>query len=155
MLRTLLRDPDTGSDDAFAQVMRTFYTNHLGGLATTREFQQVVEQVVSAEMGWFFDQWVYGSSIPTYTFSHTFTDEPDGSVRATVRIRQEDVPEDFRMIVPILLDFGDEGSALVQVDVVGPVTEVDLPLLPREPDDILFNPHESVLAETKTERWRN
>lgn len=155
MLRTLLRDPDTGSDDAFTQVMRTFYTNHLGGLATTREFQQVVEQVVGAEMGWFFDQWVYGSSIPTYTFSHTFTDEPDGSVRVTVRIRQEDVPEDFRMIVPILLDFGDEGSALVQVDVVGPVTQVDLPLLPREPDNILFNPYESVLAETKTERWRN
>jgi len=154
MLRTMLTDPDTGNDDLFTEIMHTFYTDHLGGMATTRQCQQTVEQVVGAEMGWFFDQWIYGSSIPTYTFSHTFTDEP-GGVKATVRIRQENVPEDFRMIVPILLDFGDEGSALVPVNVVSPVTEVELPLLPREPDDIVFNPYESVLAETKTERWRN
>ena len=58
------------------------------------------------------------------------------------------------MIVPILVDFGDEGSAMVRVNVVGSVTETELPLLPREPDDIVFNPLEAVLAETKTERWR-
>lgn len=153
MLRTLLTDPDTGSDDAFTKVMNAFYTKHLGGVASTMSFRQTAEEVVGADLSWFFDQWVYGSAIPTYTFSHTLADQPDGQVKATVRIRQENVPDDFRMIVPILVDFGNEGSAIVRVNVVGPTTEAELPLLPRRPDDIVFNPFESVLAETKTERW--
>ena len=154
MLRTLLSDPEAGGEDVFEQVMKTFYTRHLGGTATTNDFQRVVEEVVGAPLDWFFEQWVFGTAIPTYTFSHKFEQLPDGLVKATVRIRQEDVPEDFRMIVPILVDFGDEGSAMVRVNVVGSVTETELPLLPREPDDIVFNPSEAVLAETRTERWR-
>ena len=155
MLRTMLTDPDTGNDDAFNRVMNTFYTRHLGGTASTRSFQEVIEEVVEADMGWFIDQWIYGSAIPTYTFSYDLEEQPDGQVQVRIRIRQEDAPDDFRMIVPILVDFGEEGSALIPVNVTGPVTEGYLPLLPREPDDIVFNPYESVLAETKTERWRN
>jgi aminopeptidase N len=154
MLRTLLTDTDTGSDDTFTQVMRTFYMTHLGGMASTRTFQQTIEELIGADMGWYFDQWVYGSSIPTYTFSHTFEDDPSGNVKAKVRVRQENVPDDFRMIVPILLDFGDDGTAVVRVNVTGPLTETELPLLPQRPRDIVFNPFEAVLAETKTEGWR-
>ena len=154
MLRILLTDPDTGNDDSFTRVMNEFYTRHLGGTATTASFQAVVEEVVGGNMDWFFQQWVYGSDVPTYTFSHTYTEQPDGQIVATVRVRQEDVPEDFQMIVPVHLDFGDDGSATVRVLVSGAETVMDLPLLPREPDEIEFNPFESVLAETKTEGWR-
>ncbi len=98
---------------------------------------------------------MYGSDIPTYTFSHEYEERDDGSVLAHVRVRQEHVPDDFRMIVPILVDFGEEGTAMVRVDVVGPVTEVTLPVMPRVPDRLEFNPFEAVLAETKTEGWRD
>lgn len=42
----------------------------------------------------------------------------------------------------------------MRVNVRGPVTESDLPPLPRSPERV-FNPDESVLAETRTEGWRN
>jgi hypothetical protein len=155
MLRSLLTDPDTGSDEVFDRVMNTFYTRHLGGLASTLSFQRTAEEVVDADLSWFFQQWVYGSSIPTYTFSHTLAETPDGQVKATVRVRQENVPDDFFMIVPILVDFGDDGLAIVRINVTGAVTETELPLLPRRPDNLVFNPYESVLAETRTEGWRN
>lgn len=155
MLRGLLTDIDTGDDDLFKEVMNTFYQSYLGGKASTASFQATVEEVVGAQMGWFFQQWVYGSDVPTYRFSHRYEEQPDGSVVATVRVRQEDVPDGFQMLVPILLDFGDEGSATVRITVAGPETEVTLPTLPRVPDDIVFNPFESVLAETHTEGWRN
>lgn len=153
MLRNLMTDLDTGNDDAFTEMMRSFYTENLGGTASTVSFQRAVEEALGGSMQWFFDQWVYGSDIPTYVFSHKYEDTPDGSVLATVRVRQEGVPDDFRMYVPILLDFGDEGTATVRVNVTGPVTEVELPLLPREPQRIELNPFEAVLAETKTEGW--
>ena len=135
--------------------MNTFYQRYLGQKASTAQFHAVVEEVVGSRMDWFFQQWVYESDIPTYRFSHKYEEQPDGSVVATVRVRQEDVGPNFQMLVPILLDFGDEGSATVRVTVVGPETEVVLPTLPRIPDDIVFNPFESVLAETHTEGWRN
>jgi hypothetical protein len=155
MLRTLLTDPDTGNDDAFTRVMTTFYAGHRGGTATTDAFRQVVDEVVGVPMEWFFDQWVLDSAIPTYTFSHSYETQPDGTVKATVRVRQEKVPDDFQMIVPIMVDFGDDGSAIVRIKVTGPLTEAELPTLPREPDAIVFNPFEAVLAETRTEGWRN
>jgi hypothetical protein len=155
MLRTMLTDHDTGDDSVFGTVMNTFYTRYLGRAATTRAFQQVVEEVVGVDMGWFFDQWVYRSAIPTYTFSSNLVDQPDGTVTGSVRIRQEDVPDDFRMVVPILLDFGEQGTAIVQINVQGPLTEGELPPLPMRPRAITFNPDEAVLAETRTEDWRN
>lgn len=154
MLRTLLTDPDTGNDDVFAELMRSFYRNSLGKAVGTAHFEAAVTQAVGADMTWFFDQWVRGSHIPTYVFSYQLEDQPDGSVKARVRVRQEDVPEDFRMIVPILLDFGAEGTAMVRMDVNGPLTEAELPLLPMRPTRVQLNPYESVLAEVETEDWR-
>jgi hypothetical protein len=155
MLRMMLTDAETGSDQAFTDVMKIFYTRHRDGKASTRSFQQVAEEVVGVDFDWFFDQWVYRSAIPTYTFSSTLIDQPDGTVKAVVRIRQEDVPEDFKMIVPIELDFGEAGAATVQVLVEGPLTEAELPPLPMRPRAVTFNPYEAVLAETRTEDWRN
>ena len=155
MLRTLMTDTDTGSDSLFTGMMRSFYNDHLGRTATTQSFQNAVEEALGGSMQWFFDAWVHGSDIPTYTFSHDFEERDDGSVLAHVRIRQERVPDDFRMFVPILVDFGEEGTAMVRVDVSGPVTEVTLPAMPRVPDRLEFNPFEAVLAETRTEGWRD
>lgn len=70
-----------------------------------------------------------------------------------VRVRQEHVPDDFQMLVPILLDFGNRGTAMVSIGVQGPLTETELPLLPAKPERVVFNPYESVLAETHTEDW--
>jgi hypothetical protein len=97
---------------------------------------------------------VYGSAIPTYRFSYKLEAQPDGTYKLRVRVRQEDVPDDFRMIVPILLDFGAKGTAVVRVEVAGPVTDQVLPLLPMKPERVEFNPFQAVLAETKTEGWK-
>jgi aminopeptidase N len=134
--------------------MSDFYQRYFGQTATTRQFKQVVEEHIGASMDWFFDQWVYGSAIPTYHFSYNLYELDNGEYEATVRVRQENVPDDFQMIVPIHLDFGEAGSALVPIAVIGPFTQQVLPRLPMKPDAITFNPFESVLAETKTEGWR-
>ena len=100
-------------------------------------------------------QWVYGTGIPEYHFSYDLEELPSGEYRPTVRVRQEKVPDTFQMIVPIYVDFGLAGNAQVNIMVAGPETVVQLPLMPTKPENIVFNPFESVLAEVKTEGWRN
>ena len=155
MLRTMLTDFEgDGGDRLFDRVIKAFYSERYGQSATTEHFRQVVEREVGADMGWFFDQWVSGSAIPKYTFSYTLEDQPDGTVKARIRVRQEKVPDDFRMIVPILVDFGEAGTAVVRVNVTGPLTEGELPLLPQRPRKLEFNAFQAVLAETDTEGWK-
>lgn len=155
MLRNLFVDLDTGSEQAFVDLMNSFYMTYFGQPATTAQFQAKVEEYAGIDMSWFFNQWVHGSSIPTYYFSYNVEELEGGQFKATVRVRQQDVPADFQMLVPILIDFGQQGSAMLRINVHGAVTEQELPILPMKPEKIELNPAEAVLAETKTEGWRN
>ena len=103
-------------------------------------------------MDWFFDEWVNGTAIPTYILSWRAEPAADHQYTLHLRIRQEDVPQDFVMPVPLQIELGDGARAYVRVNVRGAVTEASLSL-PAEPKQLELNPLESVLAEVKTEGW--
>jgi len=127
--------------------MRDFYETYRGRRASTLDFQRIVERHIGQPMDWFFREWVYGTDVPTYTFS--WAAEPDSSgYTAHVRVRQSDVPNGFVMFVPIVIKFA-EGEALIRVLVRGATTDASFHL-PAEPKTMQFNPLESVLAEVKT-----
>ena len=65
------------------------------------------------------------------------------------------MPEDFQMYVPVTLDLGKDRTARVRVKVRGPRSDIDLPPMPAEPKSVRFNDLEGVLAEVKTEDWRD
>jgi len=153
MLRNLMLDNETGSEELFDGFMNTLFTRFQSRTISTEDFQAFLGEYLQTDMQWFFDQWVYGTDIPTYRFAYTTEELPSGDVKMRVRVRQEDVPEDFMMLVPIQIDFGVDGTAVVPVLVKGAETITDLPLLPRAPDEVTFNVLESVLAEVRTEKW--
>src|SRR6266487_2574183 len=153
MLRNLLIDFRTMSEDAFIATMRDFYRQYRGRRASTRDFQKVVEQHVGMDMSWFFDEWVEGTAIPSYTFSWHAEPTQGGHYTLQLRLRQEDVPQHFMMPVPVKIGFADTSlHAYVRIKVTGPVTEATLDL-PAEPKRLELNPLESVLAEMKEEDW--
>jgi hypothetical protein len=155
MLHSLLTNYNRPAEDAFGGLMHDFYSSHLGGAVTTEDFQQAVAKRLGAEgADWFFKEWVYGSAIPKYIFSYKVDAQPDGQYKVRVRVRQEKVPDDFKMLVPILLDFGAKGTRVERIMVSGPLTETELPLVATKPKHVQFNPFDAVLAETKTEWWR-
>jgi len=151
MLRNMLLDSRTMSEDRFKAMMRSFYTTYRGKRATTLDFQRVVEQNVGRPMDWFFDEWVYGTGVPTYTFAWNVEPGENGKYVAHLRIKQTDVPDSFAMYVPLRIKFA-EGEALVRVLVRGPLTEQTI-ALPAEAKSMELSPFESVLAQVKTEGW--
>ena len=153
MLHNLFLDLDTMKDGGFADVMREFYTSFADKDATTADFQRVVEKRAGRDMSWFFHEWVYGTGIPHYRFAWHAVPEAGGKYKASCRVDQENVPEDFQMFVPLHIDFGAGKFASVRVFVKGPHSEFDLPLLPMEPKQIVFNDLESVLCEVEAVGW--
>jgi len=153
MLRILMLDLKTMNEDRFTAMMRDFYAKYEGRRASTEDFQRVVERHTGAEMGWFFDQWVHSTAIPTYRVAHRTEPAENGQFRVRLKVRQEGVPESFQMFVPVTLELGKDRKARVRVKVKGPVSEIELPLMPAEPKSVKFNDLEGVLAEVKTTGW--
>ena len=152
MVRNLFLDYRTMREDAFAALMRDFYREYRGGRASTADFQRAVERHLGMSMDWFFSEWVDGTAIPTYAFAWRADTAPDGAPLLRLRIRQEDVPEDFQMLVPARIALADGHEAFVRILVRGPLTERSL-RLPAAATGVELNPLESVLAEVKPERW--
>ena len=150
MLRMMLTDLETGDDTRFRTLMRGFAADHRIEVASTDSFEAAVTAEFSESMDWFFDQWVHGVDIPTY--------RPDLSVSRLIdqddpfvlhgTIQQEDVPEGFRMPVPILVRFDDRPPMAHRIWVDAKSVEVEIPL-PADPSEIEFNYHHGVLAQVR------
>ncbi len=147
MLRAMLLDPVTSADDRFLAMLRGFAQSHTGDVASTTAFEQAVSDTFGEPMDWFFDQWVYGTEVPTYRPDLDVVATGDSANPFALRgtIRQEDVFEGFRMPVPIELAFaaGNVETHVVWVD--ADEVDVDIPLAGR-PERVEFNAGNAVLA---------
>ena len=150
MLRSMLLDWETGDDARFRELMRGYAVAYLGRVMSTRSFEDAVTEAFGEPMGWFFDQWVYGVDVPTYRVDldvSPVVDQPAPFVLHG-RIRQEEVPDGFRMPVPIRLTFDDRPPVVRHVLVDAPEVSVELPL-PARPERIEFNAGHAVLARVR------
>jgi aminopeptidase N len=135
--------------------MRDFYQTYQGKRASTEDFRKVAEKHIGTDLGWFFDQWIYGSDVPTYRLAYRTVPADNGQYRVKLQVAQANVPEDFQMYVPVTLDLGNDRIARLRVKVRGPKSEIDLPLMPAEPKALKFNDLDGVLAEVKMVDWSN
>jgi peptidase M1-like protein len=153
MLRNMLLDIKTMDDERFANLMRDFYARYAGKSASTEDFRRVAQRYAGEDLGWFFDQWVYRSEIPTYRFASRTERTPEGKYKVTCRVEQRDVAPGFRMPVPVRVDFEDGRFTWLRILVQSPSAEFELPLMELAPKAIVFNDLESVLCRVEPVKW--
>ena len=153
MLRILMLELSTAKEDRFTGMMQDFYRVSRDHLVSTEDFQRVVEQHIGTSMDWFFKQWVYGTQIPTYRVAYKTDRVEGGQYRVTLRVVQENVAEDFQMLVPVTVDLGQNRQGRFRVNVRGSQSEIVLPLLPAEPKSVKFNELDGVLCDVKMVGW--
>ncbi len=147
MLHTLMRVA-TGGEQAFYDLLRDFFTANANRYPTTDDLRLAVERHAGGDWAWFFDQWVYGSEIPSYEWRSRVVVGADRGYRVEVDVYQSDVPEGFSMRVPVRVEFdgGESEDYLVTVD--RPEQTVSLEV-GRQPGRVVFNPDHAVLAKTR------
>jgi hypothetical protein len=154
MLRWMMYDPKTG-DQQFIAMMRDFVKSHFNNNASTESFKAIVEKHMTPQMDldgnkrmdWFFGQWVYGTEIPRYRFDYSLTPDSDGKVILRGTVTQSDVSPNFKMIVPIYLDFGKGIARLGSAPVMGNMTTKEFEVkLPEKPRRVMINYYQDVLA---------
>jgi Peptidase family M1 domain len=155
MLRIMMLDLKTMNEDRFTETMRDFYGTYQGKRASTADFRRVAERHAGMDLGWFFDEWVYGTAVPSYRVAYRAVPADGGKYRVTLRVQQDNVPEDFRMYVPVAVDLGNNQMARMRVKVQGPKSDIELPLLPGNPKSVRFNELNGVLGDVRMVDWRD
>lgn len=145
MLRTLMINLKTMQEERFQNMMKEFFTSYDGRVASTDDFQRMVEKHTGQPMAWFFDEWVRGTHIPTYKVAWSLAGGGN-AFKVTVRVNQEGVPATFKMYVPVTLVLGDGSEVRARMLVQGPESTVTLPDVASKPKALRFNDFEGVLA---------
>ncbi len=136
-------------------MMRDFVKTHFNQNASTESFKQIVEKHMqpawdldgNGRMDWFFNQWVYGTEVPSYRFDYSLTPQNDGKVLLAGSLTQSGVSDNFKMLVPIYLDFDGNLLRLGAANIMGSTTMPELKIvLPQKPKRVLINAHYDVLA---------
>lgn len=108
MLRMMMVDPRSG-DRRFMAMMQDFIKSHYNEDVSTEDFKRIVEKHMTKQMNldengrmdWFFNEWVYGTEMPSYKFEYQI-------VGATLsgRVTQSGVSDNFKTLVPVYVDYG-------------------------------------------------
>jgi hypothetical protein len=157
MIRMMMWDRKTG-DQNFKAAMQDFVKTYSGKAATTEDFKAMMEQHMTAEMDlegnhhldWFFNEYVYGTALPTYKIAYTFEKDANGDVVFGFKVTQSGVDDKFRMIVPVYLELTDGRTVnLGRARLVGNTSvEQKVPMkgLKDVPKRALVNYNDDVLA---------
>ena len=158
MVRMMMRDQQTG-DQNFREMLQDFTHTYGGHIATTEDFKAMVEKHMTPQMkafgngsmDWFFNEYVYGTSLPSYDSAQSSFDlDPSGNVNMNLKIAQSGVDNNFRMLVGVYIEMSDgKVATLGRVGLMGtkPIDEkVPLGKLPGKPRRVILNYYDDVLA---------
>ena len=107
-------------------------------------------QRIDGKMDWFFDEYVYGTALPTYKLDSNFERNSDGDVVLSMKITQSGVDDKFRMLVPVYLELADGRTVnLGRIAIIGnSAKDVKVPLkgVKDTPRRAMLNYYDDVLA---------
>ncbi len=112
MIRMMMWSPKTG-DAEFKLMMKDFVQTYANRPATTEDFKAMVEKHMTAgmnvrgdsRMDWFFDEYVYGTALPSYKLDYSFDLSGNGYL-LNLKVTQSGVDDKFTMLVPLYLELG-------------------------------------------------
>jgi aminopeptidase N len=156
MLHFLLTDPGTGDGRPFFDMMKDFVSRYRDQAASTDDFRRVASEHFAQspiakkfglkDLNWFFDEWVYQTALPSYSIEYKMQGQPDGSVLLSGNVFQENAPENWFMILPLVLTLGGDRVATGTVHAYGPKTPFQIKL-PSRPSKVELDPNHWVLSE--------
>lgn len=149
MLRMMLYDFARGDDSRFIALMKDFVQTNAGKAASTADFKAICDKHFGTDMGWFFNQWVYGTDIPKITIEYQISGTASGAV-VTVDVQQQNVPEGFRSVMPFIMR-AKAGALGGMLTISQPTMHAEL-RVNEKPDTIEFNPMYSLLCDLDVKR---
>ena len=160
MLHYLFSDLNTGSGQAFFDMMTDFVKQYQNRAATTEDFIKVANAHFAnsplansplgrtldlKDLNWFFQQWVYEAKLPSYRMEYKIESESGGMVVLAGTVFQDNAGPNWFMPLPVVAKFGNQ-KGIVTVYVNGPQTDFKIHL-PMKPSSVELDPDSWILSE--------
>jgi hypothetical protein len=127
-------------DESFA-ALKAYVTEYSYRNVATEDFRAVCERFYGKSLDWFFAQWIYGVSRPTYRVSWAAADD---QLAVTIRQVQTDAGA-FRMPIDVLVTtaagatrhivWNDRSEQIFEIPMGRRVTDADMTNVSIDPDD--------------------
>jgi hypothetical protein len=144
MLRVLMFDPGTMSDQKFIDFLADLISTANAQPVSNVEFQEMAEKHLGTRLGWFFSQWLYDRRVPRFDESHT-VEEDQGQFYLKLNVKTSGVSDQSIFPVTICITMGDRKMLLRQM-ITARQNEYVIGPLSRRPDKVIFNEYSSVLC---------
>ena len=103
-------------------------------------------------MDWFFDEYVYGTQLPSYNMQSAIGNNAAGDLEFSFKLTQSNVNENFRMLVPLYIELADGNVRFLgRARLTGNTSlEQKIPLkgLKDKPHRVFVNYYDDVLASS-------
>ena len=147
MIRLMMEDrKQADTDQRFINMMHDFATTYANRNASTADFQHMVEKHMGEPMDWFFNEYVYGTEIPTYDFKYTLNPTSDGKTLLKCSLTQSGVSDQFEMRVPIYVSMDKRTMRLGLIKIKGSTTVPGEIPLGFHPDRVSIDEYHDILA---------
>ena len=104
-------------DSLFFVSLENYRDQYTWSYASTEDFQRVVENTAGIDLGWFFQEWIYGTGRPYYVYSHLSEPDSAGGWNTYLHISQVHgaLPEVYTMPIDIRItsEAGDETKVVL------------------------------------------
>lgn len=140
MIRMMMYDQQGNTGDSrFQKMMKDFILSHYNKDVSTEDLKAIVEKHITKDMDltnngrmdWFFNEWVYGTEMPSYRFDYKLNGDT-----LSGKITQSGVSNDFGMLVPLYADFGKGWIKVGSAKMIGnssiDITDMKLPMAPKK-----------------------
>jgi aminopeptidase N len=154
MLRMMMSDVRSKNPDArFKAMMHDFCQTYANRAASTEDFKAFVEKYMmrtmdldgNHRMDWFFNQYVYGTGIPDYSFSYQISSAGNGKWRITGKVLRSGVSGKWEDILPLYGQVGKREGRTGWIVDRQPTTRFSF-VMAEKPDKLSLNDSEEILA---------
>ena len=112
------RSSGSASDEKFFEMLRAFLADYKGHAPSTEDFIRYAEKYMTPandldhnrKLDWFFNEWVYGTGIPSYSLHADVKTLAPGKFLVQGTIDQSEMPADYQMLVPVIAVYGNDGK---------------------------------------------
>ncbi|MEQ1642440.1 MAG: M1 family aminopeptidase [Pyrinomonadaceae bacterium] len=135
-------------DEAFWKGVNIYLNRHKFASVESTDLRRAMEEASDQDLKWFFDQWVYGASIPRISVTKAY-DARNKSLRMTFTQTQKAdtiVPAVFRLPIEIEITTA-SGVKTEKVNITQRVQTVRIPV-DSKPSDIVFDPAEKIILKS-------
>ena len=145
MLRFMMRDFTTQSDQQFVKFLREIMTNYNNKKFSNDDFIQLAEKHYGQPLTSFFDYWLYGGETPEFDVEYSINRQDDGYY-IDAEVAAKNVDATFSMPVVLQVAGGDGNATFDRRQIEGAQTSLHLGPYAEEPKELVFNEFFSVLS---------